>query len=552
MTSPMESHCLSFREIPGTTKLFTAYLSQFDRIARYYGHPPDEEGVLAAAREIRLDPAVRGSVVEVLREQNRWFGAGGALDPATAKNLDRLAAGAAAIVTGQQVGLFSGPAYTIYKAISAARWAQSITRRGIDAVPVFWLATEDHDLAEINHVFWNTRRGLERFELPAREISAGRRVGEIKLGEAILPLVESAAESLEGESSGEIARWLRESYASGETYGSAFGKLMSRVFAGRGIIFLDPLDPRLHRLASPVYRRALDESDSLRDALAARSKELEHESFHAQVKNPRESTLLFYNVTGVRHPLRRRNGHFVAGNASFTAAELHAALDRAPEDFTPNVLLRPIVQDSLLPTAAYIGGPAEIAYMAQAQVVYSQLLGRMPAMLPRLSATLVESALSRLMKKYSLDFSAVLRGRQHLRARMELQSLPRGLARRFAADEKVLRRLWKGYLKPLARLDKTLLGARDTAERKMLHQFLKLKARAGRAEALRTGVLDRRERLLLDSLLPNHGLQERSLCFLPFLALYGTQLLDDLSALACQASSQSSSAPPHPHRIVSL
>ena len=467
-------------------------------------------------------------------------------------NLDRLAAGAAAIVTGQQVGLFSGPAYSIYKAISTVRWADAITQRGTDAVPVFWLATEDHDLAEINHVFWNTRRGLERFELPERDNGAGRRVGEIKLGEAILPLVESAADSLEGESGGEVARWLRESYAPGETYGSAFGKLMSRVLAGRGIIFLDPLDPRLHRLASAVYRRAVDESDSLREMLGARSKELEHESFHAQVKIPRESTLLFYNVAGVRQPLRRRNGQFFAGSAAFTSAELHAALDRAPEDFTPNVLLRPIVQDTLLPTAAYIVGPAEIAYMAQAQVVYSKLLGRMPAMLPRQSVTLVESALARLMKKYSLDFSTVLRGRQHLRARMELQSLPRGLARRFEADEKVLRRLWKGYLKPLARLDKTLLGARDTAERKVLHQFLKLKARAGRAEALRTGVLDRQERLLLDSLFPNHGLQERSLCFLPFLALFGPQILDDLSALECKSSPQSSSAPFQSHQVVFL
>lgn len=548
----MESHCLSFREIPGTTKLFASFLAQFDRIARYYAHPPDEAGVIAAAREIRLDPAVRSSVVEVLREQNRWFGADGALDPAAAENLDRLAAGAAAIVTGQQVGLFSGPAYSIYKAISAVRWAHAISRRGTPAVPVFWLATEDHDLAEINHVFWNTRRGFERFELPAHEDATGRRVGEIKLGEAILPLVESADDSLEGESAAEVARWLRESYAPGETYGSAFGKLISRVLTGRGILFLDPLDPRLHRLASAVYRRALDESDSLREALGARSKELEHESFHAQVKIPRESTLLFYNVAGVRQPLRRRNGQFVAGNASFTAAELHAALERAPQDFTPNVLLRPIVQDSLLPTAAYIGGPAEIAYMAQAQVVYAKLLGRMPAMLPRLSATLVDSALVRLMKKYSLDFPAILRGRQHLRARMELQSLPRGLARRFAADEKALRRLWKGYLKPLARLDKSLLGARDTAERKVLHQFLKLKARAGRAEALRSGVLDRQERLLLDSLFPNHGLQERALCFLPFFALYGPQLLDDLSALECRASSPSSPAPLHPHQVVFL
>ncbi len=533
----MESHCISFRELPQTTKLFATFLEDFSGVSRYYAHPPTEVGVIAASREISLDAGVRGEVVAVLREQNRSFGA----DAATDSNLDRLAAGAAAIVTGQQVGLFAGSIYSVYKALSAVRWADAISQRGVDAVPIFWLATEDHDLAEVNHTFWNTRHGLDRFELPIREADAGKRVGEIVLGDEIVALVAKATETLEGAFADDAIRALRESYTPGETYGSAFGKLTARLLAGRGIIFLDPLDARFHRLASGVYRRALDESDSLRDALVARSKELERGGFHAQVKIAGEASLLFYNVDGRRRPLRKHNGKFTAGAASFTREELHAALEKSPEEFSANVLLRPIVQDTLLPTAAYIGGPAEIAYMAQAQLVYRKILGRMPAILPRASFTIIESHVSRLLAKYGLEFRDVLHGRQRLRSKMDIKSLPRGLARRFDSGEKVLRRLLKSYAKPLDRLDRTLCGARDTVERKMIHQFLKLKAKAGRAEGLRDGVLDRHEGLILDALYPNKGLQERSLCALPFLAAFGDSLLDELSRDCCPGRSKPAS-----------
>jgi bacillithiol synthase len=534
MTSSMESHCLSLRGIPHTTKLFASFLEDFSRVSRYYAHPPTVDGILVAAREVQIAPEIRRGVVEVLREQNRAFGA----DAATGRNLDRLAAGAVAIVTGQQVGLFSGPLYSPYKVVSILRWAEEITRRGVDAVPIFWLATEDHDLAEINHSFWNTRSGLERYELALREADSDRRVGEVVLGDGVKSLVEKAVATLEGPSSAEVARALRESYTPGETYGSAFGKLMARLLAGRGIVFMDPLDARLHRFAAGVYRRALDEGDSLRDALIVRSKELDRGGFHAQVKVTGESTLLFYNVDGRRLPLRTRSGKFAAGKASFTREELRAAIEKTPEAFTANVLLRPVVQDTLLPTAAYIGGPAETAYMAQAQVVYQKLLGRMPAILPRASFTLVEPSVARLLEKYGLEVEDVFRGRQHLRSRMEQKSVPRALARKFETDEKTLRRLLKSYRKPIERLDKTLLGALDHSEGKMLHQFLEIREKAGRAESFRTGVLERHERQLSDALYPQRGLQERTLCALPFLAAYGPKLLDDLAHHADLVSPQ--------------
>jgi bacillithiol biosynthesis cysteine-adding enzyme BshC len=528
MSTSMEPHCLPFHELPHTTKLFAAYTSDFERVERYFSHPPTEDGVLAAAARVRLDAETRRTVVEVLREQNARLAPDSEVPPETRKNLDRLAAGAVAIVTGQQVGLFSGPAYSIYKAVTVLRWAEAITRRGTDAVPIFWLATEDHDLAEVNHSDWNTPEGLTRFELPMRNEDNGCRVGEVLLGTPIKSLVARASAALSGPYAADYAAALGDSYSPRATYGSAFGKLMARLLAGRGIIFIDPLDERLHRLSAGVYRRALDEAAVLQAQLIARSKELEHSGFHAQVKVTRETTLLFYNVEKRRQPLRLHNGIFTAGRATFSLDELRAAIEKSPEAFTANVLLRPVIQDTILPTVAYVGGPAEIAYMAQNEIVYKALLGRMPAILPRAGFTLIDPPIARLLEKYGLEIRDVFRGRQYLRKLMERKSLPRRLASRFDVDEKFLRRILNKYRKPFERLDRTLMGALDSSGRKMLHQLLKLKEKAGRAQNLRTGVLDRHERMILDALYPHRDLQERTLSALPWLATYGPELLDQL------------------------
>jgi bacillithiol synthase len=548
MISSMESHCLPFRELPHTSELFSTFLEQFDRVSSYYAHAPTTQGILDSAREVRLDPETRRGVVEILREQNARFGAG----EDASRSLDRLAAGAVAIVTGQQVGLFSGPLYSFFKAVSAIRFAEEITRRGVDAVPIFWLATEDHDLAEVDHSFWHTRAGLTRYELAHASEAEGKRVGEIVFGEAISPILEEASASLEGPSAGKIAAALGESYTPSDTYGSSFGKLMARLLAGRGLIFIDPLDARLHRFAANVFRRALHDADDLRTALEARSKELESSGFHAQVKIAPGSTLLFFNVDGRRYPVRSHDGKFVAGDAEFSADELHDAIESTPEALTPSVLLRPVMQDTLLPTAAYIGGPAEVAYMAQAQVVYGRILGRMPAVLPRSSFTLIEPAVARQLSKYGLDLPDIFRGPQHVRAIMEQKAIPNALARRFESDEEKLRAMLKSYTEPIERLDQTLLGTLQAIEEKMLYQFTKLKEKVGRAENFRTGVLDDHQSVIFDSLYPNHELQERSLSGLPFLATYGTGLLDELKRLSSIPDSADGRSCAHQHHVVFL
>jgi uncharacterized protein YllA (UPF0747 family) len=241
-----------------------------------------------------------------------------------------------------------------------------------------------------------------------------------------------------------------------------------------------------------------------------------------------QSTLLFRIVDGKREPIRKRGEGFAAGNLVFTRDELLAVVDQYPEEFSPNALLRPVMEDALLPTAAYVGGPAEVAYFAQSEVIYRKLHVPMPVVLPRASFTLVDPRTAHILRKYKLNASSLFAGRQRVREKMEHESVPKGLARHFRIGERNLARLLKTLRSPLHKLDPTLLGALDTAQRKMLYQYSKLSANAGRAEGFRTGVLERDERRLTEILYPKRGLQERTLSALPFLAVGQGNLVDEL------------------------
>lgn len=519
----MDCSWISPAELPGTTRLYSTYLSDFPRVADFYIHPPTEKGIADAVRDVRLEDSVRHAVVDVLRSQNAGFGG----DDSTVGSLDRLRGGAVAVVTGQQVGLFGGPAYSVYKALTAVHVARELTERGINAVPVFWLATEDHDLAEVNHCFAPKRGGLERFDLPVSG-PADRRVGDIRLGEPIREISKQIGALLAGPCAEKISQWIEECYAPEETFGSAFGKLMTRIFAGRGLIFLDPMSPGLHRLALPVMHRALQEHASLAAELVARAEALEKAGFHAQVKVTAQSTVLFRIVDGQRLPLRSANGGLAAGNKTASLEEALWAMQERPEDFSASALLRPVMQDALLPTVAYIAGAAEAAYHAQTSVLYKKLLGRAPAILPRAGFTLVPQNVANLLKKYNLDAREVLEGRHKLRARLEAEALPGALSARFDDGESAVKALLDGLREPLAKLDQTLVGALETASEKMLYQFNGLRAKAGRAEGFRTGVVNTHESEIAGALFPENALQERSFGLLTFLASEGPEILDEL------------------------
>src|SRR6266481_12229 len=358
----MDCRPLAFRLLPHQPKLFLEYLDHFEKLKSFYFHPPAMTAVTRVARKLDYPGERRAEVSTILRRQNAALGAG----EETRSNLERLEKGAVAVVSGQQVGLFSGPAYSIYKALTAIQIAEELTRGGIPAVPVFWMATEDHDLDEIRHSTWFDKGKFVRFELPATA-ETGRPVGRIPLGEQIEPLVQEAAELLLNQGSDLLAQYLTESYGPEETYGSAFGKLFARLFAQHGLILMDPLDKGLHKIAAPLYQHALADRDVLNEKLLQRGKDLDRAGFDAQVRVTARSTLLFHLDDGRRQVITASAEKFQAGEKTWTREELVHMTHREPENFSPNALFRPVVQDYLLPTAAYIAGPAEIAYFAQSE-----------------------------------------------------------------------------------------------------------------------------------------------------------------------------------------
>ncbi|HXJ04447.1 MAG TPA: bacillithiol biosynthesis cysteine-adding enzyme BshC [Candidatus Acidoferrum sp.] len=538
----MDCRALPFRQLPHQSKLFIQFLDGFPSVKQFYKHPPTIQAVKQAARSLDYPRERRAEVAGILGEQNAAFGAG----EATRENLARFAKGAAAVVSGQQVGLFSGPAYAIYKAVTAIQIAQELTRAGVDAVPVFWMATEDHDLDEVRSSTWFHEGKLKRFELPGNG-DAGLPVGRIELGARVLEMADEAARILTAAGGEFVAAIFRESYSARETYGSAFGKLFARLFAEQGLILLDPLDERLHRVAAEVLRKAVEEREGLNEALLARGKELDKAGFAAQVKVTARSTLIFsmgqgtrggsHGATrgGTRLPITASGEKFVGGEQSWSKEELIRAVEAGPEKFSPNALLRPVVQDFLLPTAAYIAGPAEIAYYAQAEVIYKKLLGHMPVILPRAAYTILDAKAEKLLRRYGLKIEDVWRGSQEVRSKMETASVPPALGKNFDKTVKESQRMLAQLKKQIVRLDPTLGGAVETAEKKMAFQLEKLRRKAGKAQALKAGLIAAHQEYLESLLYPHKLLQSRELCFLPFLASWGMGGLKELQKLSGSA-----------------
>ena len=521
----VRAECLPFTAIPHTSPLFSDYLYNFQKVQEFYSRPP-QLGAWAAdeAQRINYDDRRRAQITAILERQNRAWNAA----PPALENIGRLGRGACAMVTGQQVGLFGGPVFSIFKALSAVHLAAEATKTGIDCVPVFWLATEDHDLAEVNHTFLlGPDVTLERLATSTHG-TENAPVGQIAFGPEIQEAVEQAV-SLLGET--ELTDWLRAFYRPGESLGSAFAKLFSALFAKFGVVLLDASDAELHAMAAPIYGQAVERNAELTTELLARGKTLEQRGYHQQVKVTDSSTLLFANRDGQRLPIHRANsnhGEFRVGTAKVTRDALLAQVADAPQQFSANVLLRPVVQDYLLPTLAYIGGPAEIAYFAQAGIVYEKLLGRVTPTLPRFSATIVDQKTGALIERYQLKFTDLFHGPERLREQMAAHDLPAELHASFEAADASLTESLQQISGSLEKLDNTLVEAAQRAATKMHYQLRRLRGRAARAELRKNEVIGRHSQLLSSSLYPDKALQEREITGAYFVARHGREILDRL------------------------
>ena len=450
---------------------------------------------------------IRGSLIQAdwLTPLAPAFNASGA----AAARLERAAASGFAVTAGQQPGLFGGPLYTWWKALTALSLADRLEKEtGLPVVPVFWAATDDSDYAEAAGTVVATNSGAERVSLPPMD-DTGRALAEVKLGDVSAQLGKLIAATGSAPNAS-ILDLVRSAYSPDHTIGSAYVDLLRNILEPLGVAVIDAAHPSVRAAAFPVLTQALAQSQQIEDALLARSDELKTEKLSAQVKVVKGRSLVFAVADGERDRVRIKDA---AGMAESTEVG----------SLGPNVLLRPIVERSIIPTVAYIGGPAEVAYFAQVTAVADAMRVTRPVVVPRWSGMVIEPRVERILERYSLtpeDF----RDPHAVETRMARESLSPDLVNRIQDFRKTVDAS-VANLSAAPGADIVAPAVVEGLKRNVAHRIERLERRYTAAvkrdgnEALREIAIAR------GALFPEGAPQERSLNFIPLLARYGDEII---------------------------
>lgn len=523
---------ISFRSIPRTPSLFVDYLERGAASGALFPHHfRNLAAFRAVADHIRLETDHRRQIVGVLRGQNERFG----LSDATAKNLDRLSEpDCFAVVTGQQVGLLTGPCYTVYKALSAIQLARHLTEQGVKTVPIFWMETYDHDLEEINRVLMldAQSQNVVPLHLAFGPDAQGHSVGKIKLGLGLSQYLETVREQLlvGSDFANETFALIERCYRRDATVGEAFGCMMTQLLGDYGLILFDPSDPSLGNLTQSVFNWAFHNCDRLGAEMSRSTEAILAAGFQPQIKLEPGSTLVFYSDDHSRKLLLRTGNRvwLKGGDTEWTLREAQAMARDQTEKLSASVALRPLLQDRLLPTVAYVGGPSEITYFAQLTGLYKLMERSMPVLVPRASFTVLTHKASKILSKYSLDFLSVFEGDERLTAEIFERFVSKETTAEFEGlVEEINRRL--DQAKPrIEQADPTLGSALENTRQKVLYQVNHLKTRFIHAEERRNEKVVQSIGALVNLLYPHKNLQEREMNICYFLARYGRGFLDAL------------------------
>jgi bacillithiol biosynthesis cysteine-adding enzyme BshC len=511
-TTSQIAGCLRQTSLPNTSRLFADYLYHFDCVSRFYHRNPSDPATFkSVAASLNYPPERRNALVAALRTLNG--------DTPALRKLAQ--PGTCAVVTGQQVGLFSGPCYTVYKALTAAKLAARLEESGIPCVTVFWLATEDHDFEEVNHAYTLTAESAtvkHQVSAPANH----EPVGGVAIAD--YPLDELAA-ALDGfPFADEVMAAVRESYKAGATMGQAFLDLAKRLFAGLDLLFLDPMDEAIRAIAAPLMGEAVRNAGAIVERIQERNAELAAAGYHAQVHVEAKTSLFFLLKDGRRLTLRRNGERYLYEGGSLTAEQLAGEAGH----LSPNALLRPVMQDYLLPSVAQIGGPAEVAYLAQSEVIYDTLGRTAPVVLPRSGFTLLDARAAKLLGRYGLTLPDCFGRLDELQEKIAHRLVPGELTDKLAATQGMVNHSLESLVGALKAFDPTLASAAAKSERKILYQLEKIRKKTER-QAFRQNERAADEAGYLYHLIyPETHLQERLYTILPFLAKHGFDLIGQL------------------------
>ena len=516
-------------DLPEQSKLYIDYISNFEKVVKYYSvdFSNDDELRNHFSKAIGSFNPKREKIIGVLRRQNSHMNNSSNYE-SMLETLSR--DNALAVVTGQQVGLFCGPLYTLFKTISAIKLATELKERfpEFEFVPVFWLEGDDHDLAESNHVhLLNNASEVVRVEaiFTNGEEENLQPLGEIKFDASIEQVFQQVDALLPGSDfKASMLSVLSAYYKEGQTYSSAFALTLTKILR-KSILLIDPYDAEVKKILKPIFEKEFQTYPKASEEVIKRSAELE-ENYHVQVK-PRVINL-FYIEDGMRRGLEPIGSGFSLRGTKrkLMPEQIRMILESKPESFSPNVVLRPVCQDYLLPTAAYVAGPGEIAYFAQLKGVYQHFDVQMPPLFPRATATIVERRIEKVMDKYKLDFFDAFSDFESVMKKTLAAVNPENIPGEF---ERIISEIKKSIdkLEPLImRVDSTLKGTMDSTLSRMIYHLQHLEEKTTAAYRRKNEQVLQQTKKFQQSIFPNHELQERVLNFTYFYNKYGEDFIE--------------------------
>lgn len=521
-----------FAKIPDQSKLFLDFQADDPKLRSFYPNVPDDRITFDSAVRSALQnyPQYRQTVADILYRSNS-----GIAGEATLEAIEKFRGNnTVAVITGQQTGLYTGPLYTIYKALTAIKLAKVLSDNGTPAVAMFWAATEDHDFDEISHaetLFQSDTIASLNITRPASEY--GKPVGRTLLDRSVTTANDELAELLRSLPQNEkVTQTIWETWRTDETIGHAFTRHLADIFRDLPLIYIDASSKELKKLAAPLVLRSIERADEISSKLLARTSELESKGYAPQVLIEK-GHIPFFLLTedGKRSQLRLNDdGQFLSreDGRKYTTQELKEILESAPERFSPGVMLRPVVQDILFPAACYVGGAAEISYFAQLTAVNEVLERPITPIIHRQSITLIESKHRRTMDRYDISFTDILTKKEKLISSVAEHVAPREVADSFALADEIINQQLAKLEDDLKKIDPTLIDSLLRRRKRIAYHIRELQKKAAIASLRNIDDAERRLSSLSVEIYPNEKLQERIFNISLYLSRHGEQLIEIL------------------------
>jgi bacillithiol synthase len=519
---------VDIRRFPWINRLAADYAHDFARLAdAYAGNPAEPAAWADAIARTQQFHRQRDAVADLLAAQQHRRGAPTEAVAAAARLRDPRAV---AIVTGQQAGLFGGPLFTLLKAITAMRLAARVRQEHrVPAVPVFWIDAEDHDWDEVKTC------GLLDAELNLLTVSAGdpeganeRAVARIALDESVRTAVASLEAALpRTEFTPELLEQIRRAYQPGTGIADAFGTWLESILGPQGLVVFDAADAAAKPLVAGLFAQEIEHAGRTSALAAEAGATLASRGYHAQV-TPHEGQPALFHLDGGREPIRAQDGQFSVGGQTYSRDALLERVRRTPQEFSPNVLLRPLVQDTLFPTICYIAGPSELAYLGQLRGVYAAFGIPMPLMQQRATATLVDSNTMRFLTRHEFPLEA-LRAQDEAALNLLLEAqLPASVEASLEEAESAILERMEALAQTVPQIDATLEGATRSTLGRMQDDLKKLHNKIIQAAKRKDETLRRQFHHAQAQAFPQGHPQERTVGFVYFLNKYGPALVDRL------------------------